>query len=432
MTLIKKIFVLIILVSLSGCSSGYNFSGANREWEKAGNEHLKLKAPKEKILSSHVVKKYKKIQKLGFVETTLDPHTASYTDYILEEQPETPDSIVEYTYISDIIATATPYFAEGENFSRAEYIDNKTIAFYAKEHWARDIPNIVNILDATTTLEAFTDQTGPTVKEIVLSKIFNSAVATTTYSATGTTTYIPPDNGTVSLLIVGGGGGGGCQGGGGGAGRLISTTSSVTVQSYTIIVGDGGSGHTGSGGTGQNGATSSFSTIQAIGGGGGGDQNIRGANGSSGGGGGSAATATLGGTGSYGGNGGTASASANYGHGGGGGSGGNGANGTGTNGGNGGNGTANSITGSSVLYAGGGGGGIFGTGTAGTGQAGGGNGSVELVNGNDAAANTGSGGGGAGRGTSTIGGKGGSGVVILSFTAAGNTLIKNSSIINFE
>lgn len=103
-------------------------------------------------------------------------------------------------------------------------------------------------------------------------------------------TNIGDSDGTIEALLVGGGGGGGFSGGeaggGGGAGGLLYETNiSVSEQSYTVTVGDGGSGLTNDDvPTAENGADSTAFGLKAIGGGGGARYNQDGANGGSGGG----------------------------------------------------------------------------------------------------------------------------------------------------
>ncbi len=247
----------------------------------------------------------------------------------------------------------------------------------------------------------------------------------------------------VDYLIVAGGGAA-SENGGGGAGGYRTTFPSpgcnagafpISVQTYPITVGGGGSGA-------SSGSNSVFSTITSAGGGAGGRQvtcNPQGTPGGSAGGGAircfpGPSSNTWPGTGGngntppvsppQGNNGGDASPRGGPAHpiagGGGGGAGGAGANGDdgppGT-GGNGGVGSPNSIIGSATFYAGGGGGGVgrhygpsdtFVGGTGGNG--GGGNGSTAdgLTPPNDGTANTG---GGAG----ARGGTGGKGVVIIRY-----------------
>ncbi len=258
---------------------------------------------------------------------------------------------------------------------------------------------------------------------------FNLDTIPRTFTTVGTTSWVAPAGVTsVQYLVVAGGGGGANWGGGGGAGGFRTGTLSVTPgNSYTVIVGAGGTGGL-SGGSpydGNNGSDSVFDTITSTGGGGG-TYNGPGKNGGSGGG---AAFTTGGGAGglgntpstspSQGNNGGAGSASAPY-QAGGGGAGAVGGNGGGGSSGAGGAGVASSITGVSVTYAGGGGGGgglnaggNWGGGAGGTGGGGAGSQSSTGANGT---ANTGGGGGGSGRSTNTFfdAGNGGSGVVILS------------------
>jgi hypothetical protein len=232
------------------------------------------------------------------------------------------------------------------------------------------------------------------------------------------------------LAVAGGGGGAGTVGGGGGAGGVLYRSSQTlnAGNSYTALVGSGGSG----GATqakGTSGSNSVFSSSVATGGGGGGRGSGADANGLAGGsGGGAYSTGSVGaGTSGQGNNGGTGVSMENSG--GGGGAGAAGANATATVPGIGGIGTSlyttwHSITSTGVLsggvyyIAGGGGGGGFsyngGIGGAGGGGTGGSSGGAA---GTAATANTGGGGGGATYNNSTqyVGGAGGSGLIIVRY-----------------
>jgi len=120
------------------------------------------------------------------------------------------------------------------------------------------------------------------------------------FTSTGSSTFEVTevggyDNGELEYLIVAGGGGGGNDNaGGGGAGGLLTGTLVPNVQSYSVIVGDGGNGGLEKGhatrgsGNSDNGQNSSVFGFTAIGGGRGGsaDPNLLGADdGGSGGGG---------------------------------------------------------------------------------------------------------------------------------------------------
>lgn len=250
---------------------------------------------------------------------------------------------------------------------------------------------------------------------------------------------------SVETLVVAGGGGGGSgesaaggdAGGGGGAGGYIYNASlAVSQQTYTVMIGSGGSGAIALSTNGAAGGNSSFATLTAIGGGyGAREDSTGGAGGSGGGGGGSCSTGDhVGGTSTAGqGNiGGTGiQASCNYrGGAGGGGIGGAGANDLITGaGGAGAFGGTNSISGTSVVYAAGGGGGTGRSagalGGAGGNNIGGAGGSSPSGAGGNAVANTGSGGGGGGAGSPT-GGAGSAGIVIIKYLgiqkAAGGTI----------
>jgi hypothetical protein len=171
---------------------------------------------------------------------------------------------------------------------------------------------------------------------------------------------------SVQYLIVGGGGGGGFQvGGGGGAGGLLSGSTTVTAQSYPIVVGNGGLGGLVTNVRSTNGGNSSAFGLTAFGGGGGSNHlasvSTALSGGSGGGGSGNSNTQNVpggAGTAGQGFAGGTGLAN-NWSGGGGGGAGGVGGNATSTNsgtGGAGGPGVSSSITGTARFYAGGGGG----------------------------------------------------------------------------
>jgi len=230
------------------------------------------------------------------------------------------------------------------------------------------------------------------------------------------------DNNEVQYLVIAGGGGGGYDdysGGSGAGGFRTATGFEVSVQTYTITVGDGGTGA-------QNGEDSIFSTITSDGGGYGSYSGVAGADGGSGGGGSSGAGAAGSGIAGQGYDGADGVGAPSYNSGGGGGANadapavGTGAAGTG------GAGKANPISGSTsgvesggvYYFCGGGGGGDGDTGgqSKGIGGLGGGGdgGQVSpLLNPTDGATNSGSGGGGLCRGS--VRASGGSGIVILKY-----------------
>ena len=248
----------------------------------------------------------------------------------------------------------------------------------------------------------------------------------------------------VSYLVVAGGGGTtGDRGGAGGAGgyREGKCTSDpytasplnapaglpVSVQTYPITVGGGGTASGAPTANAPSGSNSVFSTITSAGGGGGARTASPAIAGGSGGGG--NISAGPGGAGNtppvsppQGNNGGVGSPNTPpVGGGGGGGATQVGQNGTGSAGGDGGAGATTNITGSPVAYAGGGGGGHDGGSRGDGGTGGGGNGASGPYPGSSVAAtagsaNTGGGGGGSnGGGTSQPGTAGGKGIVIIRY-----------------
>jgi len=251
------------------------------------------------------------------------------------------------------------------------------------------------------------------------------------FTSTGNSTFTVSRPGTVEYLIVAGGGGGGSDNGGaGGGGGVLTGTTSVTPQNYTITVGAGSTATTISNNDAQqNGQNSSAFGITVTGGGFGASGNAglrppgRGATG--GGGEGetqnsaqrTGATPIVSGQGFAGGDGSTG------GGGGGGGAGQAGSNASGTTGGNGGNGFQSSITGTSRRYGSGGGGGSqnsgVGGGSGGTSN-GGGNGATTSGGGTNTSTggdgqNGFGGGGGGSSSTGARGGFGGSGTVIIRY-----------------
>lgn len=193
------------------------------------------------------------------------------------------------------------------------------------------------------------------------------------YTQTGTTSFAISNPLAVEYLVVAGGGGGGYGnanegGGGGGAGGLLtnlgapSTIGSGGPQSFPVTVGAGGAGATATTTSATSGQNSVFASWTAAGGGGGGSCSSEARQGGSGGGGSGCArdrpgaTASPAGQGHNGGSGQWIENGPGNGGGGGGagGAGGDGSARSGPSTGGGGAGAANTITGSSVVYAAGG------------------------------------------------------------------------------
>ena len=255
----------------------------------------------------------------------------------------------------------------------------------------------------------------------------------------------------VEYLLIGGGGAGGDDiGAGGGAGGLLSGTTSLLAQPYSIVIGAGGAASvgfegSGNGNDGNNSSALGLTAYKGQAGGGEGNGQQLNQNGPYGSGGGGGYNAQSGGSGTVGqgNNGGSSYGGISAGGGGAGGAG--QSTSSGSAGGNGGPGVANSILGTEYYWAGGGGGnsyagaqqsgngGIgggggastaFNTGTTGAGSGGGsainnGNaGSHTNGKGGDAGANTGGGGGGSKESNSaqsSISGAGGSGIFVVRY-----------------
>lgn len=262
-----------------------------------------------------------------------------------------------------------------------------------------------------------------------------------TFTSSGTFTNTLSGSSFDYLLVAGGGGAGGDLSGGAGAGGLISGTTTLSgTNSYSVVIGAGGSGSSenasrGIDADGISGSNSTALSLTAIGGGAstgyndGTNSATAGLSGGSGGGASGNSSGTNGGgsgTSGQGNAGGNAIIGSPYTAGGGGGAGSVGGSASVNVAGDGGIGLASSITGTSTYYAGGGGGGNYdgsnnqSTGGAG-GLGGGGNGGYNIANGQrqgqSGSANTGGGGGGGTWSGSdpTVGGNGGSGVFIIRY-----------------
>jgi hypothetical protein len=227
-----------------------------------------------------------------------------------------------------------------------------------------------------------------------------------TFTSDGTLTVSA--GGSVEYLVVGGGGAGGSGfGGGGGAGGMATGTATVGVNSFPIVVGNGGAS------AGANGSDSSFGGTTATGGGGGGNLSNAGSAGGSGGGGGGQNT-TSGGTATAHGSDGGGCPGVEQGAGGGGGAGEQGQDGQGAThkSGRGGDGLASSISGTSTYYAQGGCG--FWANPGNNANRGGGGNSFRFSPAESGTTNPG-GGGGADTGDGSGFGSGGSGIVIVRY-----------------
>jgi len=284
--------------------------------------------------------------------------------------------------------------------TNTSYIGNGTVTFDLAQHSGSEDRNgtitIITVTGITETI-SITQTAVSGLQATGGTETTSGGYKYHTFTSSGTLTV--SSAGDVEYLIVAGGGGGGTfQGGaGGGAGGMLSGTSALSVQTYTITVGGGGAVQ-------QNGNDSVAFGATAIGGGAGaGNLNSYTAGNDGGSGGGARVVQTPGqgtsGQGNDGGNG--SNVPGAFGGGGGGGAGSVGGDATQASGGNGGAG-AEWPVGSGDYYAGGGGGRSDDTGTHGTGGLGGGGNAFQ-----NGTANTGGGGGG--------NNPGGSGIVIVRY-----------------
>jgi hypothetical protein len=368
-----------------------------------------------------------------FINTFSAAHT-----FVLPSSPSVGDEIEIKDYNRTFHTNNVTIDRNGSNLDGVALNTTLEIQGQAVKFVYMDATKGWSLVNSDTTISigaTYTSATGGTVSTSGDYKIhlFNST-SNFVVSSVGNA-----EGGKCSYAVVAGGGGGGqCRAGGGGAGgfREGKTTDdtysaspivapdglALSVQTYPISVGGGGSGagcraHHGSPGT-----TSSFSTITSAGGGGAASDGSP-TTGESGGSAGGGANSGPGGTGNtppvsppQGNNGGNSIIGSS-------GGGGGGATAVGgnmpnpTTAGTGGAGATTSISGSPVARAGGGGGGSSGSGAPGGtgGGAGGQGGGNPTAQGASGTANTGGGGGGSSEPGSGGGGSGGSGVVILRY-----------------
>jgi len=378
------------------------------------------------------------------------------SDNNLLHQSSASDSaafLVDITRDSSVF-TFTPKSQDsiGASVTAGDLTDSDQNDFIYTFKWSDGISFVSKAVTINYNFATYTVATGGTITEYSSGGVdyrvhsFLSGTTNFTVSTLG-------DDDTIALLLVGGGGGGGggfavgAAGGGGGAGAFRQIAShTITAQTYSIVVGNGGAGGVGSPGVtsrsngsygaqdGSNGSNTTAFGYTANGGGGGtsyydivGRANGNASGGGNGGAGGlhnnTGTSRASGGTyGSAGGlQAGTGQSNGTTSCGGGGGAGGQGGDGSSNgSGGNGGVGAQNNYrTGSNVYYAGGGGGGHAGQSSktpASGGNGGGGSAGSDNSNGVNGSTNTGGGGGGASSQSTTVtGGTGGSGIVVVRY-----------------
>jgi hypothetical protein len=159
-------------------------------------------------------------------------------------------------------------FPVGGRFTTATLAESKLFYFVQTAYDAHNYQLSESVFSPITA-------TGGAISEVTFRQ---STYKVHTFTTVGNTNFVVSgagSSGTVEYLIVGGGGGAGTDmGGGGGGGGFLTGTTTVTAQTYTITVGDGGAssavGYAQNNPAGADGGNSSALGLTAIGGGGGG------------------------------------------------------------------------------------------------------------------------------------------------------------------
>jgi PKD repeat protein len=333
---------------------------------------------------------------------------------------ESSTTTAEQSFASDATYTFT---VASKNWTAGTIGDRIAVAYIFRNSKsnAQSVTISLNTSESSvTTLVSTKVLTTKSLQYVIVKSVLILRCTITQYTTVEETSWTCPDDmDSVRYLVVAGGGNGGCTpywvGGGGGSGGVLTGTQAATPgNSYTVIVGAGGTNHHGS--------NSKFDTHEATGGGQG--KSVDGGSSADGGCGGGAGpypyADTIPGTGIAGqgyDGGAWSGVDANDGGAGGGGAGAAGNPRTGPGpGANGGTGVSSDITGSIVWYGGGGGGGSGATdsGTSGSGGLGGGGaGATASADAVAGTANRGGGGGGASYYRHSSQAAGGSGIVIL-------------------
>jgi len=147
----KFITTILLLFLLTGCTqidSNEVWSGWNLG--KQIPKHLKLKAPKEKILKHRIVKQEIKTPILGGTATTTEEQLfeVSYID------------IVSYDYVSENKTDRNVYFKDGEKYSETVIAGKNNFHVFTGDHFSKETDGVYEIEHgATTTLETFKEQT---------------------------------------------------------------------------------------------------------------------------------------------------------------------------------------------------------------------------------------------------------------------------------
>jgi hypothetical protein len=164
------------------------------------------------------------------IGATLEPHLQLKAEKHKVVHNELKDGYVEYAYITDKVLTDDRYFAPGRKYSDGKYIqrggpgETTTIEFDGHKVFKDIDGTVYDIQLATTTQEAFTEQT----KLGFVESIIQTAWATEEVFTTSGTWTVPAGVTSVDVEAWGGAGNGstrtGWGGGGGGGGAYAATT----------------------------------------------------------------------------------------------------------------------------------------------------------------------------------------------------------------
>ena len=170
----KLLFLLPILLILTACSQPEfvmkNLGVSDIQQEIIDKPYLKLKAPKEKIIESREITVYEKQSLLGA--------TATSSDSLI------PITLISYDYVSEEKAEGEFIF-DNSQYSNVRVFNENTRDYIIGDIAYKDGEDIYKIIaGATTTLEAFAEQTKITKLDKIKSFFGNKAIAATDYTST--------------------------------------------------------------------------------------------------------------------------------------------------------------------------------------------------------------------------------------------------------
>jgi len=187
--------------------------------------------------------------------------------------PVNESNTIQYTVVTSRVADGTTlYWKTTGNTTNSDIVGGNTGSITVTNNRA--------VFNVTITADSSTDGTKELGINLLTGSLNGTSVATTPTPIVVNDTSRAPVSFSADYLVLGGGGGGGAYsspawsgypaGGGGAGGYRAGTISLTSGNTYTIVVGAGGSSSPNLVGNGSNGSQSSFDTVTANGGGGGG------------------------------------------------------------------------------------------------------------------------------------------------------------------